>query len=270
MRASWRDWNANTPPQQITTILYDCDNTLVLSEVLAFAACADLANTILRDHKVAGYIGNEVEEERKSPYTGSILMSEFVGQNFRGMLLSLCKKHNLTLTDDELQRYVGAEEDAVIAKINSTPGLQPCSGVFPELDWAKEQGFEMAVVSSSALRRVNASLQKAGMDKYFGSKVFSAATSLPKPTSKPDPAIYKFAVEKLGKTSEECVAVEDSKSGTLSAVRAGLKVVGYVGCYEGEERREMEKTLKENGAGVVMGEWGEFKSALESIAKAKL
>ena len=197
-------------------------------------------------------------------------MSEFVGQNFRGMLLSLCKKHNLTLKPEELQRYVGAEEDAVIAKINSNPGLQPCEGVFPELDWAQQHGFEMAVVSSSALRRVNASLEKVGMKKYFEDRVFSAATSLPTPTSKPDPAIYKFAVEKLGKKTEECVAVEDSKSGTLSAVRAGLKVVGYVGCYEGEERREMEKLLKDNGAGVVMEHWGEFRSALDTIAKSKL
>lgn len=186
------------------------------------------------------------------------------------MLLSLCKKHNLTLTDEQLAKYVGAEEDAVIAKINSDPGLQPCPGVFEELDKAQEAGLEMAVVSSSALRRVNASLEKVGMKKYFGDKVFSAATSLPTPTSKPDPAIYKFAVEKLGKKTEECVAVEDSKSGTLSAVRAGLRVVGYVGCYEGEERTEMERVLKENGAGVVMGEWGEFKGALDAIAKSKL
>ena len=77
-------------------------------------------------------------------------------------------------------------------------------------------------------------------------------------------------VEKLNKKTEECVAVEDSKSGTLSAVRAGLKVVGYVGCYEGEERKEMEEVLRENGAAVVMGGWNEFKSALDTIAKSKL
>lgn len=197
-------------------------------------------------------------------------MSEFVGQNFRGMLLSLCKKHNLSLKDEDLARYVGAEEDAVISKINSNPGLQPCPGVFEALEIAQKEGHDMAVVSSSALRRVNASLEKVGMKKYFGDKVFSAATSLPVPTSKPDPAVYKFAVEKLGKSTEECVAVEDSKSGTLSAVRAGLRVVGYVGCYEGDERRQMEKVLRENGAEVVMGEWDEFRGALETIAKAKL
>lgn len=166
---------------------------------------------------------------------------------------------------------MSAEEDAVISAMVSEPGLQPCEGVFGGMDFVKEKGYELAVVSSSALRRVKASLDKVGLDKYIPSDaVFSAATSLPVPTSKPDPAIYKFALEKLGKKAEECVAVEDSKSGTLSAVRAGLKVVGYTGCYEGEEKSEMKKVLEENGAGVVMGHWKEFEMALEEVSKAKL
>ena len=37
---------------QITTILFDCDNTLVLSEELAFEACAELANEILESKNI--------------------------------------------------------------------------------------------------------------------------------------------------------------------------------------------------------------------------
>jgi HAD superfamily hydrolase (TIGR01509 family) len=241
---------------QITTLLLDCDNTLVLSEKLAFAACAELANSILQKHNL------------HPNYTGESLMAEFVGQNFRGMLLSLCQKHNLHIPDDELAGYVSSEEDAVIAKLKES--LEPCEGVHGAL---KEMSgkYDLAVVSSSALRRVNASLVKTDMQNYFGDKVFSAATSLPKPTSKPDPAIYNFAVEKLGRKPEECVAVEDSKSGTLSAVRAGIPVVGYVGSYDdADERAKMEALLKENGAKVVMQHWSEFNGAMQTIEKAKL
>jgi len=162
---------------------------------------------------------------------------------------------------------VSREEDAVVAKINE--GLLPCDGVFDALDKVKGK-YDLAVVSSSALRRVNASLVKTVMHDYFGVQVFSAASSLPKPTSKPDPAIYKFAIEKLGRKPEECVAVEDSKSGTLSAVRAGLHVIGYVGSYEEGERPEMERVLKDNGAHVVMQHWRGFEDALHAIEKAKL
>lgn len=194
-------------------------------------------------------------------------MSEFVGQNFRGMLLNLCKKHNLEIPQEELAQYVSKEEDAVIAKLNQS--LEPCEGVYDALNQVKGK-YELAVVSSSALRRVNASLVKTQMQDYFGVKVFSAATSLPEPTSKPDPAIYNFAVERLGKKADECLAVEDSKSGTLSAVRAGLSVIGYVGCYNEAEMPKMEQLLKETGAQVVIRHWKEFEGALQDVAKSKL
>src|SRR5207302_1479 len=123
------------------------------------------------------------------------------------------------------------EEDVVIAKLKEK--LVPCPGVDDVLERLAATGqYKFAVVSSSALRRVQASIDKVGQAKYFGSDVYSAATSLPTPTSKPDPAIYLHAMEKLGKTAAECVAVEDSKSGTLSGTRAGIKVIGYVGPYK--------------------------------------
>jgi HAD superfamily hydrolase (TIGR01509 family) len=183
------------------------------------------------------------------------------------MLLSLCQKHNLHIPDDELAGYVSSEEDAVIAKLKE--GLEPCEGVHDALKEMSRK-YDLAVVSSSALRRVNASLVKTNMQNYFGDKVFSAATSLPKPTSKPDPAIYNFAVEKLGKKSDECVAVEDSKSGTLSAVRAGIAVVGYVGSYDEDEQAKMKALLKENGASVIIHHWSEFDGAMQAIEKAGL
>lgn len=238
---------------KITTLLFDCDNTLVLSEELAFEGCADLLNQIL-ELKGAPQI---------EPLTGSRLIVEFVGQNFRGMLLTLKERYSFELTPDELETYVRREEDVVIAKLKES--LRPCPGVDEVLEKLKGK-YQYAVVSSSALRRVLASIEKVGQDKYFDKdKVYSAATSLPKPTSKPDPAIYLWSLEKLGKKAEECVAVEDSKSGTLSATRAGIKVVGYVGPYEDDKRAEMEKVLKDAGAVVIMRDWSEFEGCLAKI-----
>ena len=179
------------------------------------------------------------------------------------MLLTLQQRYGFELGADELEEYVRREEDVVIAKLKES--LRPCPGVDDVLEKLKGK-YEYAVVSSSALRRVQASIEKVGQDRYFDKdKVFSAATSLPKPTSKPDPAIYLWAMEKLGKKAGECVAVEDSKSGTLSATRAGIKVVGYVGPYEDDKREEMEKLLREAGAVVIMRDWSEFESCLEKI-----
>ncbi|KAJ7797545.1 HAD-like domain-containing protein [Mycena olivaceomarginata] len=242
------------PP--ITTLLFDCDNTLVLSETLAFEACAELANEIL-------------ESQGKSDrYTGHALFTEFVGQNFRGMMTSLQQKYSLDLPPAEFDKYVRREEDQVIKKIKAA--LEPCAGADTELERLAASGrFEMAVVSSSAGRRVEASVDKVGMDKYFPrSRIFSAATSLEKPTSKPDPAIYLHACKVIGKRPGECVAIEDSKNGTLSAVRAGIRTVGYVGSYEPEKQDEMKSVLKEAGADPIMVDWAEFAACLDKIEKS--
>lgn len=42
---------------------------------------------------------------------------------------------------------------------------------------------------------------------------------------KPSPDIYLYACGQLGLAPEECMAVEDSPNGVLSAYRAGCKVV---------------------------------------------
>lgn len=186
--------------------------------------------------------------------------------NFRGMMGALQERFNITITPDELEGYVKAEEDQVIATLKAK--AQPCIGASEELEALYKEGkYGLAVVSSSALRRVVASVEKVDQKKYFPEgHIFSAATSLPKPTSKPDPAVYLFACEVIGKTPAECVAVEDSKSGTLSAVRAGIPTIGYVGSYEGaEKQKEMTQLLLETGAKIVMQDWKEFREALAKI-----
>ncbi|CAD6565772.1 MAG: hypothetical protein ASARMPREDX12_006764 [Alectoria sarmentosa] len=243
-------------PIAITEILFDCDNTLVLSEELAFEACADLSNEILAKYDIP------------DRYTGPELLNDFVGQNFRGMVVNLQKKFDFTIPGPEMEKYVSMEEDRVIAKLERD--AKPCVGCTEELDKLyKAKKYGMAVVSSSALRRVQASIDKVDQAKYFPKDhIFSAATSLPKPTTKPDPAIYLHACKVIGKEPGECVAVEDSKSGTLSAVRAGIPVIGYVGSYSGSEKqKEMTETLKGLGVGIVMQNWDEFPECLEAIEK---
>ncbi|KAK4103928.1 HAD-like protein [Parathielavia hyrcaniae] len=239
---------------KINTLLLDCDNTLVLSEELAFEGCADLINEIAAAKKVP----------LAQPFTGEQLIIEFVGQNFRGMMTSLQQRFGFDMTDAELDDYVRREEDVVIAKLKTK--LVSCPGVDDVLARLAASGkYKLAVVSSSALRRVQASVDKVGQAKYFGPDVYSAASSLPKPTSKPDPAIYLHAMDKLGKKADECVAVEDSKSGTLSATRAGIKVIGYVGPYKEAEREKMVQVLKDAGAVIIMDHWSQFDKCLAKV-----
>ncbi|KAI4133340.1 MAG: hypothetical protein LQ338_000240 [Usnochroma carphineum] len=237
-----------------TQLLFDCDNTLVLSEELAFEACAELTNELLENKGIS------------DRYTGPGLMVTFVGQNFRGVVTGLQQKYGFKLSDAEVDSYVSRELGKVIETLEAK--AEPCVGVMPVLEELyKSKKYGLAVVSSSALSRVQASIKKVGQDKFFPpDHIFSAATSLPVPTTKPDPAIYLHACKVIGKEPGECVAVEDSKSGTLSAVRAGIPTVGYVGSYGGViKQKEMAEVLKEAGVKVIMDDWSQFMDCLAQI-----
>jgi len=238
-------------------ILLDCDNTLVQSERLAFEACTELSNEVLEKHGVS------------HRYTVDALLDDFVGHNFRNMLLGMQKKHNFTMAPEEVEDYVQRELGAVIAKL--TAKAVECPGVTEQLNALKAQGYPMSVVSTSAKSRVVASIEKVKIDHFFPNEhVYSAATSLNPPTSKPDPAIYLHACKELGIKPEECVTVEDSKSGATAAMRAGIPLIAYVGIYGIEESKEkmeaMAKTLTEQcNAAAVMYDWKEFPECLKKI-----
>ena len=161
-------------PTQIKSILFDCDNTLVLSEALAFEACAELSNELLKKYSI------------DKQFTGHELLQTFVGQNFRGMMVGLQEKYNFTMPEDELNDYVERELGAVIAKLDAA--AEPCEGVMEQLEEIKKTysgDKEMVVVSSSAKSRVLASMKKAGVMPYFKEEyVYSAVSS--RFTSSPD------------------------------------------------------------------------------------
>lgn len=129
----------------------------------------------------------------------------------------------------------------------------------------------MSVVSTSAKPRVVASLEKCNLDRFFKNEhVYSAATSLNPPSSKPDPKIYNYACEQLGVKNADCITVEDSKSGATAAMRAGIPCIAYVGIYgieEGKEKEDqMAKVLTEQCKCVaVMRDWKEFPDIVKKI-----
>lgn len=186
------------------------------------------------------------------------------------MLEALQVNHNFKMAPEEVDEYVGMEVGRVTKKLSEK--AVPCDGVIAVLD--RYQGkIPMAVVSTSAGPRVVASVIKAGMGhgKYWPDEhIYSAATSMPEPSSKPDPKIYHFAAEKVGCPEADIVTVEDSRSGATAAMRAGIPCIGYVGIYkeeEGQEKAEqMAKVLKEDcKCKEIMWDWSEYPSLLKKI-----
>lgn len=85
-------------------------------------------------------------------------------------------------------------------------------------------GVPQACVSNSGRAVVDANLAALGIADIIRFSIsFDDVTE-----GKPSPQPYLLACERLGLPPSEVVAVEDSRSGALSARRAGLVVVGYI------------------------------------------
>ncbi|KXH38902.1 haloacid dehalogenase-like hydrolase [Colletotrichum simmondsii] len=167
-----------------------------------------------------------------------------------------------------MPQWVAKELDTTIANLRAK--AEPCENVIEVLEkLQKDKKYHMAIVSSSAMPRVVASIEKTKMDQFFDKPdvgIFSAASSIDPPVSKPNPAIYLHACEKLGYKPSECIAIEDSRSGATAAKNAGIPLLGYVGPYYEEGQEKLDSMIKlfseELGAFDVMHNWKDFESIL--------
>lgn len=86
-------------------------------------------------------------------------------------------------------------------------------------------GYAIGVASNDQRRAVDAVLERLGV----ADAVEAVATIDDVETGKPDPAVYRRAVEGLGVAPAAAVAVDDSAVGVEAARAAGLRVVGFLG-----------------------------------------
>ena len=89
------------------------------------------------------------------------------------------------------------------------------------LDWCAGQGIGLTVASSSSRRWVQGWLERLGIYERFAG-VFTRTDGY---AVKPNPALFLAAQQCLGVPKEDCLIVEDSENGTISARNAGIPCV---------------------------------------------
>ncbi|XOQ48695.1 MAG: Phosphorylated carbohydrates phosphatase [Eubacteriales bacterium] len=100
-------------------------------------------------------------------------------------------------------------------------GVPVKEGLYTLLDYLKDNGYKIAVATSTQRETTLHHLKSTNTLSYFDSIV--CGDMLEK--SKPDPDIYLKAAASLRVSPAECMAVEDSLNGITSAYRAGMKTV---------------------------------------------
>lgn len=237
---------------KIKEILFDCDGTLVDSEIIAMRVAAE----ILIAH---------VERQKKDhDFTVMGIIREFAGWHFDKMIGEVGKRAGVKID------AVAATEEKVGSTLDALRSVQAINGmndVIVELS----SRYGVSVVTSSEFSRVNLCLEVTGLDVHFPvTRKFSAHDTLQPPKHKPAPDIYLHALNEVGAAADEAVAIEDSLSGVKSAVAAKVPVIGFVGAsHIGEDRAAAAQKLMEAGAKLVIEDMRDLPAAVKWIENPK-
>lgn len=235
----------------VEAVLCDADGCLFPSEEPAFAASAAVTNEFLEE------IGAEAR------FSGEELRLATTGKNFRTTAAALAAEEGAEVDPTTLERWVETERRRVSAHLAKV--LEPDPNVLEPLSRIASR-HALAVVTSSASSRLEACLAAAGLEELFPNEArFSAENSLPTPTSKPDPAIYVLASERLDISPSRGLAIEDSLPGAQAALAAGIPTLGNVMFVPPAEREDRIAELREAGVAGVLHSWGELEQMLGSI-----
>ncbi|MFH1835530.1 MAG: HAD family phosphatase [Methanobacteriota archaeon] len=181
----------------LKAVLFDLDGVLVDSESISREA----SDTVLARHGIV-----LEDEERK------LVFGRRTIDNYRRHVES----RGVDLDPEKL-----VEEKVEYFNELIKGRLKPLPGVLELLGALDDAGVKKAVVSSSPLDRVNASLEEVGLLLEFELVISGDCCK----KGKPDPGPFLLAVEKMGVKPSECVVIEDAEAGILAANAGGILVV---------------------------------------------
>ena len=157
------------------------------------------------------------EEDFKAHMYGknnSYIMSHFFDREIKGEEL-------LKLED---------EKESMFREVYG-PIIKPVNGYIDFLDKLKAAGIKTAVATSAP--RANMDLIMTGL--ILGDKMDSFMSSEDVTAHKPDPQVYLKTAKKLDINPSNCIVFEDSYSGAMAGLNAGMKVVAVLTSHTKEE-----------------------------------
>lgn len=131
--------------------------------------------------------------------------------------------------------------------------VQPVTGAVDFVRWAKTR-FRIALATSSTPRNRNMAFQLLGIGDQFEAVVDSSRHQRPKP----DPEVFRVAMNDLRLEAAECWIIEDSLNGIVAAKAAGCVTVGITTTFDAGK-------LARAGADVVVESFAELRGVLESL-----
>ncbi|MEZ8141946.1 phosphatase [Enterovibrio norvegicus FF-33] len=183
----------------LSCVIFDCDGTLVDSEVLSQMAMVDV---------FAHYdIVLDLQE----------CLDNFQGGKLADILLQTCERYGLLISLDELEPLYRKKCESLFKT-----HLTPINGVPDLLNMLEEAGVDMCVASNGPVEKMELSLGMTGLLSHFTGRLFSAFDAN---SWKPAPDLLHYAAMNMAAPTDQCLFVDDTILGVQAGVNAGMRTV---------------------------------------------
>jgi beta-phosphoglucomutase len=205
-------------PVAVRGIVFDFDGVLADSEPLHLAAYqevfAALGVTLTRDDYYANLLGYDDE----------------------GVFTVMAARHSWKLDGGRIAALVAEKSRIFDGIISKHDVLYPGAAAAVN---RLASAYPLGIASGALKHEIEMVLRAAGLDGHFRFIVASGDTAESKPS--PDPYVRAAQLHQL--PPGDCLAIEDSRWGIVSAKAAGMKCVGITNTYPASDLREADAVI---------------------------
>lgn len=205
----------------LRVLLFDLDGTLADTDAVHLPTWME----VLRPHDIE--LSRELYEESVSGRLGADVVADLLPD----------------LSPEQARKLAKAQEERALER---TREVGPLPGLKTLLEEGRERGLKLALVTNSTEEDARTILEALLLEEAFDPVVLPAEVS----KSKPAPAPYQEALQRLGISPDEALAFEDSPTGVSSAVEVGVPTVGIASTHDPEE-------LRRAGVELVVGDFAD-------------
>lgn len=145
---------------------------------------------------------------------------QFEAQN-HGTIDEMIKRFFGDNTELNTIKELGQEKESLYRDFYKND-IKEVEGLTDLLENLRSQNIKIALATNCDTPNIDFVLDSLGIRKYFD--VITGGHEIV--NGKPHPEIYNLVLNKLGIPNDRAIAIEDSKGGIESALKAGIKVVG--------------------------------------------